>query len=39
MGALLMEQDEKWQTGRKYFDMDLYYQTIKSKVSGGTTAA
>jgi putative transposase len=20
MGALLMEQDEKWQTGRKYFD-------------------
>lgn len=29
MGALLMEQSEKWQTGRKYFDMDLYYQTIK----------
>lgn len=28
MGALLMEQSEKWQTGRKYFDMDLYYQTI-----------
>src|SRR5690606_16998669 len=27
MGALLMEQDEKWQTGRKYFDMDLYYQS------------
>ncbi len=26
MGALLMEQDEKWQTGRKYFDMALYYQ-------------
>jgi transposase-like protein len=25
MGALLMEQDEKWQAGRKYFDMDLYY--------------
>jgi putative transposase len=24
MGALLMEQDEKWQTGRKYFDMELY---------------
>lgn len=23
IGALLMEQDEKWQTGRKYFDMDL----------------
>jgi len=26
MGALLMEHDEKWQTGRKYFDMALYYQ-------------
>ena len=26
MGALLMEQDEKWQTGRKYFEMDLYYR-------------
>ncbi|MGI6527443.1 MAG: IS256 family transposase [Caldicoprobacterales bacterium] len=29
LGALLMEQDEKWQTGRKYFDMDLYYQAMK----------
>jgi transposase-like protein len=29
LGALLMEQDEKWQTGCKYFEMDLYYQTIK----------
>jgi hypothetical protein len=29
MGALLMEQDEKWQTGRKYFDMGLYYQAMK----------
>lgn len=29
MGALLMEQYEKWQTGRKYFDMDLYYQAMK----------
>ena len=26
MGALLMEQDEKWQTGRKYLDMALYYR-------------
>ena len=26
MGALLMGQDEKWQTGRKYLDMALYYQ-------------
>jgi hypothetical protein len=23
-----MEQDEKWQTGRKYFEMVLYYQTL-----------
>ena len=26
MGALLMEQDEKWQTGRRYLDMALYYR-------------
>lgn len=31
MGALLMEQSERWQTGRKYFDMDLYYQTRKQE--------
>ena len=29
MGALLMEQSERWQTGHKYFEMDLYYQTAK----------
>ncbi|MDW7662634.1 MAG: IS256 family transposase [Bacillota bacterium] len=29
MGALLMEQSEKWQTGRKYFEMDLYYQIMQ----------
>ncbi len=39
MGALLMEQDEKWQAGRKYFDMDLYYQTANNKASRGDTAA
>ena len=39
MGALLMEQDEKWQAGRRYFDMNLYYQTDKNKASRGTTAA
>lgn len=27
MGALLMEQDEKWQTGRKYLDMALFYRS------------
>lgn len=28
MGALLMEQDEKWATGRKYFEMEQYYQNL-----------
>jgi len=28
IGALLIEQDEKWSTGRKYFDMSDYYQFI-----------
>ncbi|MGI6538781.1 MAG: IS256 family transposase [Caldicoprobacterales bacterium] len=39
MGALLMEQDEKWQTGRKYFDMELYYQTVHANDSEDGTAA
>ena len=39
MGALLMEHDEKWQTGRKYFDMQLYYQTHKEKNPNPITAA
>lgn len=39
MGALLMEQDEKWQTGRKYFEMDLYYQSIKNKKNKNCTVA
>ncbi len=39
MGALLMEQDEKWQTGRKYFDMELYYQTVHANDSKEGTAA
>ena len=28
IGALLIEQDEKWSTGRKYFEMNEYYQYI-----------
>ncbi len=28
IGALLMEQNEKWQTDRKYFEMALYYQAL-----------
>lgn len=27
LGALLMEQDEQWSTGRRYFDMALYWQS------------
>lgn len=38
MGALLMEQDEKWQAGRKYFDMDLYYQTQNKKTKDSSVA-
>ncbi len=39
MGALLMEQSEKWQTGRKYFEMDQYYASLKDQSSTKTTAA
>jgi len=39
MGAILMEQDEKWQTGRKYFDMELYYHTVRGNDSEDGTAA
>ena len=28
IGALLIEQDEKWSTGRKYFEMDVYYNSL-----------
>ena len=39
MGALLMEQDEKWQTGHKYFEMDLYYSTRKEMTAKEVAAA
>ena len=26
LGALLMEQDEQWSTGKRYFDMTTYWQ-------------
>jgi putative transposase len=39
MGALLMEQHEKWQTGHKYFNMQLYYQMRKENDSKSGTAA
>jgi transposase-like protein len=31
LGALLMEQHEKWISGRKYFDMDEYHEHIKGR--------
>ena len=39
MGALLMEQDEKWQAGRKYFDMDLYYRSMDNKKAKDSNSA
>ncbi|MBM7560927.1 IS256 family transposase [Fusibacter tunisiensis] len=31
IGALLIEQDEKWSSGRKYLDMDEYYAYINEQ--------
>lgn len=31
IGALLIEQDEKWSTGRKYFEMDEYYAFLNQQ--------
>ena len=31
IGALLIELDEKWQTDRKYFEMDHYYQELNKE--------
>ncbi len=39
MGALLMEQDEKWSTGRKYFDMDVYHQENQPEETSEKDAA
>jgi putative transposase len=30
MGALLIELDEEWQSGRRCFDMQMYYQSVES---------
>ena len=38
LGALLMEQDEKWTTGKKYFDMEEYLNWCESKTSAETPA-
>ena len=39
MGALLMEQSEIWQTGRKYFEMDLFYQSLHNPQKADNQAA
>ncbi len=39
IGAMLMEQDEKWQTGHKYFAMELYYSDHKEMPEKKTPAA
>ena len=31
IGALPIEQDEKWLTGWKYFEMDAYYHSISAQ--------
>ncbi len=33
MGAVLIEHHEKWESGRKYLDMENYYETKKLKIS------
>ena len=36
LGALLMEQDEKWTTRKKYFDMEEYFTWRESQIPGQT---
>ncbi len=36
IGALLIEHDEKWSTGRKYLDMEEYYDFLKQKKKAKT---
>jgi len=33
-----MEQDEKWQTGHKYFDMDIFYNSLEENLKEITAA-
>lgn len=39
IGALLIEQDEKWSTGRKYFEMDVYYSSVSQDEKSQTRVA
>ena len=41
IGALLVEQDERWSTGKKYMDMQEYYESLDSsekKTEAGAAA-
>jgi len=33
IGALLIEQDERWATGRKYFDMQAYHDALAAEAA------
>ena len=39
LGAVLMEQDEKWSSGRKYLDMSDYYDFLKLEQSAKASSA
>jgi transposase-like protein len=39
LGAVLMEQDEKWSSGRKYLDMSDYYDFLKLEQSAKVSSA
>ena len=36
LGALLMEQDEQWSTGKRYLDMTAYWQWRAAQVTQST---
>jgi transposase-like protein len=38
IGALLIEQDERWVSGRKYFDMQAYYDDLADKRNSADAA-
>ena len=39
LGALLMEQDEQWSTGKRYFDMTAYWQWRATQEGGSEPTA
>jgi transposase-like protein len=39
IGALLIEQDERWVTGRKYLDMQAYYDASITQNQSAQAAA